>query len=252
MLWECASAAVIGTAHSERGGVCQDRCSSQVFDQAGTPWAAIFVADGAGSAQYSELGAELAINTANESVTQLMHLAEVALDESLAVEIVSNIRQAISHMAKERGLPTRSFACTFLGALTSPTGTIVFQIGDGGIVLDPGHGIELALEPKNGEYANMTHFCTDSDALVQLQTRIYPAGVKAIAAFSDGLQRLALDMAKGEPHLPFFEPIFRKVATLNGATRPQIIGALESFLGSDRVNERTDDDKSLAIAVLRV
>ncbi|WP_203584743.1 PP2C family serine/threonine-protein phosphatase [Pseudomonas arcuscaelestis] len=251
MSWECASAAAIGTAHVERDGVCQDRCSSRVFDQSGTKWVAVFVADGAGSAQHSELGAELAINTANESIAQLMHLAEFSLDESLAVQIISDIRQAIAFAAEGSGLPTRSFACTFLGAICSAAGTIVFQIGDGGIVLDAGHGLELALEPKNGEYANMTHFCTDADALKNLQCRIYPAGVKAVAAFSDGLQRLALDMARGEPHVPFFEPIFRKVAGLNEVTRPQISGALESFLGSTRVNERTDDDKSLAIAVLR-
>ncbi|KPC02084.1 Uncharacterized protein AC501_3370 [Pseudomonas amygdali pv. lachrymans] len=70
--------------------------------------------------------------------------------------------------------------------------------------------------------------------------------------FSDGLQRLALDMAKGEPHGPFFEPIFRKMQALTDESRPMIGSALESFLGSSRINDRTDDDKSLAIAVLRV
>lgn len=80
--WECASAVSIGTAHTERGGRCEDRCSSRVFDQAGAPWLAMFVSDGAGSAECGEQGADIAVRTANETVSQLMQLAELPLDES--------------------------------------------------------------------------------------------------------------------------------------------------------------------------
>ena len=31
------------------------------------------------------------------------------------------------------------------------------QIGDGGVVVDLGHGLQLPLTPMAGEYANMTH-----------------------------------------------------------------------------------------------
>ncbi|RMM39057.1 PP2C family serine/threonine-protein phosphatase (plasmid) [Pseudomonas amygdali pv. lachrymans] len=250
--WECASAVSIGTAHTERGGRCEDRCSSQVFDQAGAPWLAMFVSDGAGSAECGEQGADIAVRTANETVSQLMQLAELPLDESLALQIVNDIRQAISQAADQSQRPARDYACTFLGALTSATGTLVFQIGDGGIVLGGQNGLELAIEPMKGLYENETAFLTQNDAVEILAVRIFPTGVKSIAMFSDGLQRLALDMAKGEPHGPFFEPIFRKMQALTDESRPMIGSALESFLGSSRINDRTDDDKSLAIAVLRV
>lgn len=39
------------------------------------------------------------------------------------------------------------------------------QIGDGGVVVDFGHGLQLPLTPMVGEYANMTHFITDEDAV---------------------------------------------------------------------------------------
>lgn len=250
-MWECASAVSIGTAHTERGGRCEDRCSSQVFDQASTEWVALFVSDGAGSAECGEQGADIAVRTANETVSQLMELAELPLDERLALQIVNDIRHAITQAADQRQLPARAYACTFLGALSSSRGTLVFQIGDGGIVLDGQHGLELAIEPMSGTYANETVFITQTNALEKMVVRLYPAGVKALAMFSDGLQRLALDIAKGEPHGPFFEPIFRKMQGLTDASRPQIGAALESFLGSSRINDRTDDDKSLAIAVLR-
>ncbi|WP_439126304.1 MAG: PP2C family serine/threonine-protein phosphatase (plasmid) [Pseudomonas rhizophila] len=242
----------IGTAHAERGGRCEDRCSSQIYDQAGATWVALFVSDGAGSAECGEQGADIAVRTANETISQLMELAELPLDESLALQIVNDIRLAISQAADQNQLPARAYACTFLGALTSTKGTLVLQIGDGGIVLEGQHGLMLAIEPMNGTYANETVFITQPNAIEKLAVRLYPTGVTALALFSDGLQRLALDMAKGEPHGPFFEPIFRKMQGLTDASRPQIGAALESFLGSSRINDRTDDDKSLAIAVLRV
>lgn len=250
-MWECASAVSIGTSHTEHGGRCEDRCSSQVYDQAGAPWVALFVSDGAGSAECGEQGADIAVNTANKTVSQLMQLAELPLDESLALQIINDIRQAILQTADQAQLPMRAYACTFLGALTSSAGTLVFQIGDGGIVLDGQNGLELAIEPMNGTYANETFFISAQDAIEKLAVRIYPAGVTALALFSDGLQRLALDLAKGEPHQPFFDSLFRKMRGVTDGSRPQICAALESLLGSPRINERTDDDKCLAIAVLR-
>jgi hypothetical protein len=249
--WESASAAVIGTSHVERGGVCQDRCSAKVTFQGKRPWLAIFVADGAGSAEYSEIGAQMAIDIANDFVIQLMNLPEIELSDSLAVEIVKEIRTAIYATAEETGRTAREYACTFLGLLSSELGTLAFQIGDGGIVVNTGTGLELALEPQNGDFANFTFFISDSDAVENLQTKIYEGPALQAAAFSDGIQRLALDMSAGTPHLPFFTPFFNVLATVSPEARDQIPGALSAFLNSEKVNNRTDDDKSMALAVLR-
>lgn len=251
MNWESASAAVIGTSHIERGGVCQDRCSATVTLQGKRPWLAMFVADGAGSAAHSEIGAQMAIDIANDFVIQLMSLPEFALDDGLAVEIVKEIRTAIYATAEESGLTARDYACTFLGLLSSELGTLVFQIGDGGVVLNIGAGLELAIEPQSGPFANMTFFISDENALDNLQTRYYEGPVLQAAAFSDGVQRLALDMAAGTPHAPFFAPFFSVLATVSPEARDQIPGALTAFLNSEKVNNRTDDDKSMVLAVLR-
>jgi hypothetical protein len=192
----------------------------------------------------------LAIQAAVEFLTEKVARREFGLNDQLATDLVVFVRAKIFGAADGAGLTGRDFACTFLGLLSSPLGTLAFQIGDGGIVVDAGQGLELAIVPMSGEYANMTSFITDENAVELLQTRAYVDTASLAAVFSDGIQRIALNMATNTPHEPFFAPFFKtlKVATLEQEDRLQ--GLLAEFLGSAKVNERTDDDKTLALAAL--
>jgi hypothetical protein len=69
-----------------------------------------------------------------------------------------------------------------------------------------------------------------------------------VMAFSDGLQRLALNMPDGSPHAPFFLPFFRLVGTVTEAREAQ--AQVEALLCSQRVRARTDDDVSLLLGSL--
>ena len=62
-------------------------------------------------------------------------------------------------------------------------------------------------------------------------------------------QRLALNMASNTPHEPFFAPFFNTLATSTPEQRDALETSLRTFLGSAAVNERTDDDKTLVLAV---
>ena len=75
-------------------------------------------------------------------------------------------------------------------------------------MVDFGHGLQLPLTPMVGEYANMTHFITDEDAVSRLETFTSTERVHKVAAFTDGIQRLALNMLDNSPHVPFFTPFF--------------------------------------------
>ena len=57
-------------------------------------------------------------------------------------------------------------------------------------------------------------------------------------------------MATNKPHEPFFAKFFQVLASATVDKEDELHSALVRFLGSPSVNERTDDDKSLAIAVL--
>lgn len=96
----------------------------------------------------------------------------------------------------------------------------------------------------------MTHFVTDDDAIDILVSKIFTEPVQKAAAFSDGIQRLALHLATNSVHEPFFAPFFKVLNDATAEQEDQLQQALIKFLNSDAVNERTDDDKTLALASL--
>jgi hypothetical protein len=65
-----------------------------------------------------------------------------------------------------------------------------------------------------------------------------------IAVCTDGVAHLAIRYSDQTPHPGFFVPLF-DFAQAPGSSESE----LEELLNSDRVNERTDDDKTLVIAV---
>ena len=250
MNWRVVAASELGTSHAATGKVCEDSCWAQVNSLAsGEPLLSVFVSDGAGSALKGGDGAELAIEAAAQFLAKKLEQGEFGLSDTLATELVIAVRGAIYARAESLSLTARDFACTFLGLLSSPRGTLVLQVGDGGVVLDVGAGLEVAVIPMAGEYANMTYFVTDEDAVNVLVTKTYPVPASRVAAFSDGLQRLALNMATNEPHEPFFAPFFNGMLKATSEQEDQLQPLLVKFLGSAPVNERTDDDKTLALAV---
>lgn len=250
MSWRVVAASEIGTSHVANGTACEDSCWAQVDNLAtGQPLLSIFVSDGAGSAARGGEGADLAIQAAADFLAKKLGQGEFGLSDSLAADLVVAVRERIYAKADADGLKARDFACTFLGVLSSPLGTLVLQIGDGGVVIDVGSGLEVAVVPMSGEYANMTHFVTDDDAINVLATKAYADPVLRAAAFSDGLQRLALNMTANTPHEPFFTPFFSGMAKATPEQEDQLQALLVKFLGSSAVNERTDDDKTLALAI---
>ncbi len=103
-----------------------------------------------------------------------------------------------------------------------------------------------------GEYANQTYFVTDMDALDYLAIKIVDAGVKHAAAFSDGIQRLALHLQDGEPHAPFFALSLPPWTRFQRTQVADLEVPLRAFLDSASVNERTDDDKTLVLVASRL
>lgn len=250
MTWRLVYASEVGTSHEHTATPCQDSCWAQVDQLAsGEPLLSVFVADGAGSAAKGGEGAELAIEAAAAFVAKKLKQGEFGLSDTLATDIVLAVRERVYAAADAAGLKARDFACTFLGVLSSAHGTLVLQIGDGGVVLDTGSGLEVAVVPMSGEFVNMTHFVTDEDAVTVLATKAYPDRALKVAAFTDGIQRLALNLATNTPHEPFFAPFFNGMAKATAEQEDMLQGLLVKFLGSAPVNERTDDDKTLALAL---
>jgi len=167
-------------------------------------------------------------------------------------EWVDASRDVITHVAERREVTRRDFAATLISVVSDGNDTIIAHIGDGSVVAKSETGGWQALSwPSHGEYASTTYFITD-DPKPRLQITRFNEPVTRLVAFTDGLERLALDFANGVPFEPFLEAVSAPLAKSQYSARdPDLSRALREFLNSARVNERTDDDKTLLVAALR-
>lgn len=256
MSWNYLLGSEQGTSHSRAGTGCQDEVAVDVLiTSEGHDLLVIFVCDGAGSAAQGGTGAELAVEASLAFMEECAAQGEMHLDDDFARSLLRAARAAIDERVGHGSGVARDFACTYLALLSADTlGTLLIQIGDGGIVLDLGDGLRCLTEPMNGEYANSTRFLTEDDFLDVAQVVHVRTRVDRAALFTDGLQTLGVDQATNTPHAPFFHPFFealKRTAIPEEVDHP-LQGALSRFLQSNEVNERTDDDKSLALALWMV
>ena len=240
--WTWASARKRGTSHVRSGLACQDalRCSAD-----GDMLVAV-ISDGAGSAKHGALGAALTVRTIARAAAELGAFP----DDAAVTGWLDAACTAIVDAAVRREAAPRDFAATLVACIVSAQGTVLMLVGDGAAVFRDADGWRVPSWPESGEYASTTYFVTDEALrlrLVRLDT--VP---DAIALFSDGLERLALDFSARAPHAPFFDAMIRPVETGDAIGRnAKVSRALATWLDSEAVNARTDDDKSLILAVRR-
>lgn len=249
--WRYVQAAVPGVAHRVSGGECQDACAAQLLALPdGSPALALAVADGAGSAARSREGAECACQTLlAECAAWLAQATEADWSPGLAESWLHSVQTALTQQALEAGLPDREFACTLLGAVIATHHALFLQVGDGAIVINAGHGYQPVFWPQGGEYPNETFFVTDANAADHLACMLCAEPVIEIALLTDGLQSLALHYQSQQAHEPFFRPLFQCLRDYPATGCPlELIAALERFLDSPAINQRTHDDKALILA----
>lgn len=251
--WRTAYASVVGTSHAKTKAPCQDAGACAVV-RAGNGGEVLVaaVADGAGTASRSEAGAALAVEMFltdfGEAVRGERGVA--AIDRAFALRWLASVQAAVADLAGRDGTQPRDYACTVLGAVVGPAGAAYLQIGDGAIVVsgeEPGE-YHWVFWPQHGEFANTTNFVTQEGADRVLLFECDGPAVDEIALFSDGIERLVLDWSARTVHSPSFRPIFEWLAGTEPGVASGPSGALAAYLGSDHVNRRTDDDKTLVMA----
>jgi hypothetical protein len=246
--WRALATSIAGTSHRERDQPCQDAHAFRTLPD-GTLLVA--VADGAGSAPRSARGAALA-------VTHVLAAVEAAL--SAPVEAAERVwgdvvraafewtRKALADTAADASVPLHEFHTTLTCLVATATHLIIGQIGDGAVVaMDSDGTLFTAMRPQRGEYANQAYFVTMDEAPDRLEVIVHPRPIAALAVTTDGLLRLVLHLPECAPHAAFFRPLFAFVAEADDLAIAQ--AELSTFLDSDRVRRRTDDDKTLVLAV---
>jgi hypothetical protein len=249
--WIWAAARAAGTSHLAQGLPCQDAylCSMHTT-AAGQPVLIAAVADGAGSAERAESGAIIAVEALAIALQdEFKDVSDTANLADLVRHAIGEVPLALDLQAEKEGRPVSDFNATLLVAVLTRERAVVAQIGDGAVVVDDGSGWRPIHWPDHGEYANTTRFVTESEAVASVRLAVLETPPKRVCLFSDGLERLLLDFARKSAHAPFFDSIFARLSREGqpgySATVSQELSAL---LESDKVNARTDDDKSLVCA----
>ena len=175
------AARVRGRSHAHNGTHCDDDYRIAYHERTGLHF--IAVADGAGSAEFSRYGSQLAVNAAAETVWQLLDNNEKFFrlpesepkDQKHALEnLISNAAYqafvAQKNAAEAEQMDIKKLACTLLIALALPRadGTwliTAYWVGDGAAAVwqPESQAITLLGESDGGAYSGETVFLSASE-----------------------------------------------------------------------------------------
>jgi hypothetical protein len=249
-MWRLFGASTAGTSHRRKGIPCQD--AHQIVSLPGGGFAAA-AADGAGSAKHAERGSRIAVESAVaflakgiESPNRLdeasgRELLQGALEKARAV-IAAECRASDS----EPALQVSDLATTLLLCFATGSTVGACQVGDGAIVeLEDGGVVHALTKPVRSEYLNETTFVTSDHFLASASYAVKEGhNIQGLILFTDGIQSLAMRLSDDAPFAPFFQNIHSYACGPNANAE-----TLTAFLDSERVCERTDDDKTIVVAV---
>jgi hypothetical protein len=255
--WKFVFASVCGTSHEGNEAGCQDVSDCRVLKGPDDTEVLIaMAADGAGSAKRALEGAALACSLFLSEMEALFSTGGTVADISLefAKDWLTRFQNEVVARATAEELSPREFACTFLAAILGEESSVFLQVGDGLIVIPSAEEPEeycWAFWPQRGEYANMTNFATDANVGEKLEHNLVNHRIDEVAVLTDGLQNLTVQYETQLVHTPFFRPIFEWLRPAAEASFKNLTTSMIAYLQSEKINERTDDDKTLILATRR-
>ncbi len=244
----------MGTAHVRSSSPLQDASRVEVvIDSSGNEILIAVAADGAGSAAHSAIGASTACDRFIHDLKTYLAGggALVQLRDHFIQDWIRKFQFLINGLAADAVAKPQDFACTLLAAVVGHDEAVYFQLGDGAIVEalpDEQDQYRCVCWPQQGEYANTTNFLTDADAGQKIFCEMKSSVVNEVALFTDGLQGLVLDYRAQSAHSPFFAPLFAWLRPRGSGYSSELSESLIAYLNSEKVNARTDDDKTLILA----
>ncbi len=259
--WRYTFASVTGSSHRQHGEQGQDACDGCILSTlSGEEILVAVAADGAGSAPYGAIGAQLTcqsfITLTQEQLSGGESLYELPWD--FAATWLGNLQETLKEQALLHRTAVRDFACTCLAAIIYNHQIATLHIGDGAIVVarrSTPDAFRTMQWPESGEYINTTYFITDPDASTHLRFSYCDfadnEAIDDLAIFTDGLQRLALDYTAHTAYPRFFQPVFAPLHAALPGYRDELSKDLARFLSSSAIATRTDDDCTLFLASRR-
>tara|TARA_B100001250_G_scaffold96471_2_gene80732 strand:+ start:157 stop:1002 length:846 start_codon:yes stop_codon:yes gene_type:complete len=162
---------VRGVAHVNNKIPCQDKTYYLKNDDLHV----MVLADGAGSAKFSEIGAKTVTKAIANHINKSFHHLHTNFQnwwntESIKKDIIQVMRKEVDKIKPEKNNMS-DYASTLLFVATYKDKYILGHLGDGAIGLKKGEKIELLSAPENGEIANSTFFYTSNNATSRIRLK---------------------------------------------------------------------------------
>ncbi len=235
---------IVGKSHASSHAPCQDFAACR----RSTTMACIALADGAGSRQRSEIGAEAVVRASlrmlEAQFDEIYGMCE--LDKGAAQRhIHQRLMTVLQQEAATHDCEVNELASTLLFVAHKRGRFIAGHVGDGVIAQVDGDGSAQTLShPENGEYANTTVFVTDSSAADRL--RLFhgesDARVAGFALMSDGCAESLYDKQSGNPAAAVSKLIAWNATLSRNNINLVLRGNLEQSF-----SKKSSDDCSLAL-----
>lgn len=125
------------------------------------------------------------------------------------------------------------------------------QVGDGFIVAQvDSENLQLLFKPDKGEFANETTSVTSSNVFHETKVVLSLNSYSFICLSTDGIENISLIKRENwKPFDKFFSPLQRHMESGESLERKK--EDLEKFLNSEKLNQKTDDDKTLLLCVYK-
>ena len=196
-----------GRSHAHEGKFRDDDFEVKWISETG--WLIVAVSDGAGSAEFSRKGAQIAcltfVNELNEKLSNIETNTKIEAiqDERIQEQTMEHLLLTIAHKAalniqefsEKVEQPIKKFSATFLGYVAKKIKEqwliCAVGIGDGAIaIVDDDDRLYLMNKPDGGEYVGQTRFLTTPEVWKNPQHRVISARVdkvRYIFSMTDGV-----------------------------------------------------------------
>ncbi|MCL2690942.1 MAG: protein phosphatase 2C domain-containing protein [Candidatus Bathyarchaeota archaeon] len=241
---------LIGRSHLSEGGVCQDYSGVKTLQNG---WVVAAVADGLGSAKYSDIGSKLAVEEVLRFVD--VNVPEVWHDESL----ISLLRTAfhvalkkIKDQASKEGHLLRYYDTTLTCVVYNGVNAVFGHVGDGGIiVLNPfGDFTALTVAQKGEEYNQTVPLRGGPDNWV---FGLSNESIVALLLLTDGIYDVAcpwlLAQQKQKMYVNYVRPFMDRniLKVKSSADFEKVQKDVEEFFQGKHAKQITDDKTIVGI-----
>lgn len=280
--WLVINGSEIGESHQRQNPPvpCQDANKVLPLDK---NWGIAVVCDGAGSAQYSDIGSEFITREATKLFKHVIEennwikLGKLPTKKEWSVltnTTFNKLKYNLNQYSIEQDIPFAQLACTVIVVIYSPLGVLCCHIGDGRAGYRNKKGDwKSIMTPHRGEEANHTVFLTSEawqDGTLEMNGVMVPESIvindppTAFTLLSDGCEYHCFKVSYfdkvsqkivdlNEPHKEFFDETISSMIMMreSGMTQEAMETKWSQFLqkGTEDL-EFEADDKTMIVGVM--